>query len=153
MLKLYNWIQNQFQCISCLSFINNILFLLIQKKKKCITSKCPPKNHFPFCFKGHYRHYDFIMHYQQTLYHFNSLKVESLFLLLWLVPILLHKYHTTNSQTLIFSQVSKDSTLSFLYNIREIVTNKHSHNSQRHKDSHKAKKPKKINTSIQAQIH
>ena len=136
MLKLYNWIQNHFQCISCLSFINNILFLLI--KKKCITSKCPPKNHFPFCFKGHYRHYDFIMHYQQTLYHFNSLKVESLFLLLWLVPILLHKYHTTNSQTLIFSQVSRDSTLSFLYTIREIVTNKHSHNSQRYKDSHKA---------------
>ena len=110
---------------------------------QCITSKSPPKNHFPFCFEGHYRHYDFIMHYQQTLYHFNSLKVESLFLLLWLVPILLHKYHTTNSQTLIFSQVPRDSTLSFLYNIREIVTNKHSHNSQRHKDSHKAKKPKK----------
>ena len=114
---------------------------------QCITSKSPPKNHFSFCFEEHYWHYDFIMHYRQTLYHFNSLKVESLFLLLWLVPILLPKYHITNSQTLIFSQVSRNSTLSFLYNIREIVTNKRSHNSQRHKNSHKAKKPKKNNTS------
>ena len=114
---------------------------------QCITSKSLPKNHFPFCFEWHFRDYDFIMHYRQTLYHFNFLKVESLFLLLWLVPILLPNFHTTNSQTLIFSLISRDSTLSlsFLYNIREIVTNTESQftKTQRQSQSQKAKKKKK----------
>ena len=62
--------------------------------------------------QSHYRYYEFIMHYQQTLYHFYSLKVESLFLFLWLVPILLLNYHTTNSQTSIFSLISLSLSLS-----------------------------------------
>ena len=115
------------------------------------------KKSFSILFRS-YWHYDFIKHHRQTFYHFNSLKVESLFQLLWLVPILLPNYHTTNSQTLILSQISRDSihSLSFLYNITEIVTNKHIITI--HKDTKmvikpKSQKKKKKNTSTDSLKH
>ena len=47
-----------------------------------------------------------------------SLKVESLFLFLWLVPVLLADHHTD-----IFSNLQRLYSLSSIYNIREMVTN------------------------------
>ena len=48
--------------------------------------------------QSHYRHYELIMHYRQTLYHFYSLKVESVFLLLWAYDLSLFYCPTTTQQ-------------------------------------------------------
>ena len=64
--------------------------------------------------RSHNRHYDFIVHYQQTLYHW---KLNHFF---YFCDLSLFYWPTT---TQIFSRISRDSTLSHLYNIREMVTN------------------------------
>ena len=141
------WVNNRCKWITVIliNLCDNLLYYMIYLCLLCLCIIIII--FFQSLAQSHYRHYDFIMHHQQTLYHFYSLKVELLFLLLWLIPILLPNYPTTNSQRLIFSLISRDSTLSlsFLYNIREIVTNTESQFTKTHRQSQsqKAKKKKK----------
>ena len=138
------WVNNRCKWITVIliNLCDNLLYYMIYLCLLCLCIIIII--FFQSLAQSHYRHYDFIMHHQQTLYHFYSLKVELLFLLLWLIPILLPNYHTTNSQRLIFSLISLSLSL---------VTNTESQFTKTQRHSHKAKKKKKKNTSTNSLKH